>query len=146
MTKKVYEDRVWTIPDGVFTDQKVIELYALVSDVVRNELGDRGANALDHLLTERIVFAYCHIRDKDAKAGTTQAWAHDRVRRETIKDFFAAVENLQRRWLRADISDAEDAVKRKFATALRESLMDIDPSVADQLRQTLSEQLEKVGL
>jgi uncharacterized membrane-anchored protein YjiN (DUF445 family) len=143
---KAYEDQVWVLPEGVFLNSKVVTLYTQIGDEVRTQLGDRGANVFDHLLAERLVFAYCHVRDKDAKAGTTQAWASDRVRRETLKDFLGAVENLQRRWVREDWQDAEETVKRKMAGALNEVLMDVDPTVAQELRARLSEELAKAGL
>lgn len=141
-----YENLVWTLPDGVFVSDAVKQLYSQSADEIRTELEDRGANIFDHLLAERILFAYCHIRDKDAQAGTKAAWAHDRVRRETLKDFFSAAENIQRRWLRSDWADAEETVKRKLAGALNEALLDIDPSVAGHLRDKLSEELAKAGI
>jgi uncharacterized membrane-anchored protein YjiN (DUF445 family) len=143
---KAYENEVWVIPTGVFQATKVADLYAKIGDALRKELEDRGANVFDHLLAERLVFSYCLVRDKDAKAGYTKAWANDKVRRDTLQDFIGAVENVQRRWIREDWQDAEETVKRKLAGALNEALLDVDPSLSGMLRQRLSEELAKAGL
>jgi hypothetical protein len=130
----------------VFQAAKVGDLYAKIGDALRKELEDRGANVFDHLLAERLVFSYCLVRDRDAKAGYAKSWANDRVRQVTLKDFMQAVEGMQRRWVREDWQDAEETVKRKMAGALNEALLDVDPSLSGMLRQRLSEELAKAGL
>jgi len=125
---------IWRVVSVEPTD-RVEEVYCAVVE-------GEAAFTLDGF----IATGNCHIRDKDARAGTTTGWAHDRVRRETIKDWSALTENLQRRWLKEDLADRDDQTKRKFAAALRSALLDIDPSIAGQLRDNLAAELAHVGL
>lgn len=145
-TTPTWKDEVWTLPNSVFKEPHVAQLYARISDALRRDLEERGANVFDHLMAERLVFSYCLVREKDAKATYQKAWANDKVRRDTLKDFLNVVEGIQRRWIREDWNDAEESVKRKLAGALNEALMDVDPSLSGMLRTKLSEELAKAGI
>jgi hypothetical protein len=146
-TTKKQLDELWKQPDAALPNPEVKAMYNQLALQVREDLHRRGANVFDEMLAERATFLYAHIRQRESMAGSTgAAFANDRARKETLQLWTQMVEQLQRRWSKEDAIEAAEKTKALLFSAVNKALMDMDPIIAAQFRETLAEAMETAGI
>lgn len=138
----------WVQPAQAISDLAVQSIYTFVQDQMREELDHRKANIVDQMLAERTCFLYAHIRQRESmtNAKGEAAFANDRARKETLQLWAQMAENLQRRWTQQDQANANQAILDRLAGAVDKALLDMDPTVAANFRELLTDALEEAGL
>jgi hypothetical protein len=141
-------DNIWVQPQAALPSPQAMSAYNTISDNMREELAARGAGIVDEMIAERICFLYAHMRQRETLTGIDgkPAFANDRARKETMQQWSAMAEQLQRRWDRMDMATTEEGVKKRLAGAVDQALLDMPPDLATTFRELLTSALEEAGI
>lgn len=125
--------RFWNL--DAFQDRDHLrDIHAMVVDRLQAEAPD--ADTLELMLMERVSFLYIFMRAKEA--GPTEDMAFDRTYKDMMSLWVSMAADLRKQRLRAEeTSSIRMMIVSEVSKALKESLKDVDPAIANAVQTKL---------
>lgn len=138
-------DCAFTLPENI-TDEKWRHLYEVLVVRMRREAAHLTMTTVQQLLIERIAYNYIVLRDKEARSGTKEGFAHATAQKE-FNTFWLTMTQEFNRQMRSTDQDFRDSLKQVVGQALTAVLDEIDDTaLRNRVKTRLADQLEKAGI